>query len=80
MPQKTAVQQIIDRLYDNKAKSENVNYEHLYSDIAINICTQLLETEKKQIVDAFKEAITLEGSDEWKQEEAETYYSDTFQS
>ena len=39
---------------------------------------QVKKLEKQQIIDAYKDAIILHGSKEWKQSEAEQYYKEKY--
>ena len=43
-----------------------------------NLKKEAKKLEKQQIINAYKDAITLHGSKEWKQSEAEQYYKEKY--
>jgi hypothetical protein len=67
---KTAMQELIEWM-------DNTPNKPLTHEI-YRKANELLEKEKQQIIDAFKEALTI-GSEEWRQSEAQSYYNDKYQ-
>ena len=68
MEQQTAV----DWFFEN-IKSYFTKDGYVFEDIVFTMSIAKLK-EKQQIIDAYKDSITLHGSEEWKQSEAEQYY------
>jgi hypothetical protein len=77
----TVLGELIDWTYHMEESIASITY----TDADFRLLKQLREKfesflpqERQQIIDAYKEAITLIGSDEWKQHEADEYYNQTF--
>lgn len=57
--------------------------KHLFPNNEVFGCSndlykQAKKLEKQQIINAYKDSITLHGSKEWKQSEAEQYYKEKY--
>jgi hypothetical protein len=78
--QKTAMQEMI--AYFEIFKGQDKSNQAMPLGIAISIAKSLLEQEKEQIVDAFREGVGIEsnhqGAGYLDKEDAEKYFSETF--
>lgn len=84
MKQKTAMQQlkeklqdVINDLSDAKPGTDPYGYRGAMQNVVKDIDAQMLELEKKQIIEAFKEG-DLDPTEYHKYDNAEQYYNQTF--
>lgn len=75
--QTTGIQQLLEFIEYRKSKCIPQQLS-AYNIISAEIKEKYLPLERQQIEDAFKSAISIHGSEEWKQDEAEQYFNQTF--